>query len=449
MTIGSRSVEAIAHLGAPAAHLANKRYIRHFIFSRQWRFVYGALFVQRRQVKFLFLNVGHFLDHLFMLIFASVAALTLTTEWDMTYAELIPYATPAFVAFGVCALFAGWIADKWSREGMMMVFFIGIGVSSVLASMANSPVQIAFSLLLMGIFAAIYHPVGLAMVIQGRSKTGVPLAINGVFGNMGVACAALLTGFLIDTSGWRSAFIVPGILSILLGVLFVRFIRNEQQVKADAPQSAETEHKAEPAPIPRKILLQVFGVIFFTTAMGGLVFQSTTFSLPKVFDEQLTATATLIGWYSFLVFSLAALAQLVVGHLVDRYSIRLVFATIALLQAILFFVMMQASGPITVVIAVGFMLVVFGQIPINDVLVGRVTRSEWRSRAYALRYVVTFSVMASAVPLIAWIHGAWGFGRLFGLLAVSALLIFIAILFLPSSETITRNQHTLRKKPAG
>ena len=79
------------------------------------------------------------------------------------------------------------------------------------------------------------------------------------------------------------------------------------------------------------------------------------------------------------------------------------------------------------------MLVVFGQIPINDVLIGRVTRSEWRSRAYALRSVVSFSVMASTVPLIAWVHGAWGFAALFGLLSTAASLIFIAVLFLPQS----------------
>lgn len=159
--------------------------------------------MNRHKVRFLFLNLGHFLDHLFMLIFASVAALRLSTEWGMSYATLIPYATPGFVAFGICAIPAGWLADRWSREGMMVIFFIGIGASSILASMANNPLQIAVSLALVGLFAAIYHPVGLAMVIQGREKTGVPLAINGIFGNMGIAGAALLTGFFIDHSDDR------------------------------------------------------------------------------------------------------------------------------------------------------------------------------------------------------------------------------------------------------
>lgn len=393
--------------------------------------------MQRNQVKFLYLNLGHFLDHLFMLVFASVAALRLNSEWGMSYAELIPYATPGFIAFGVCAILAGWMADKWSREGMIVIFFIGIGASSLLAGMANNPLQIAICLTLIGIFAAIYHPVGLAMVVQGRARTGVPLAINGVFGNLGVASAALLTGFLIDSAGWRSAFYIPGVVSILLGFSYWLFVRNEPRTEGAATGGGGAGKTIETVVIPRTTLVRVFAIIFFTTAMGGLIFQSTTFALPKIFAERLVdfaGSATMVGWYAFLVFSLAAMAQLVIGYLVDNHSIRVVFATVALFQALFFYLMIHLDGLAALLVSIAFMFVVFGQIPINDVLVGRMARSEWRSRAYALRYVVTFSVMASAVPLIGWIHGNWGFARLFSLLAVVALLIFSATLLLPGSN---------------
>ncbi|MDH3378348.1 MAG: MFS transporter [Gammaproteobacteria bacterium] len=390
--------------------------------------------MRRSQLSFLFLNIGHFLDHFFLLVFATVAALRLSTEWGMSYAELIPYATPGFIAFGICAIPAGWLADKWSREGMMVIFFVGIGASSLFAGFADTPLQIGISLTLVGVFAAIYHPVGLAMVVQGRSKTGVPLAINGIFGNMGVASAALLTGLFIDTVGWRSAFLIPGTGAIILGLLYLAFVSTEQKI--DSAQRPSPSKHAEPG-AHRKTLLRVFAVIFITTAIGGLVFQSTTFTLPKVFEERLTdlaGTATLIGSYAFLVFTVAAFAQLVVGYLVDHHSIRTVFAWVAILQATFLGIMMQLTGVAALVVAIAFMLAVFGQIPINDVLVGRMAHSEWRSRAYALRYIITFSVMASAVPLIAWIHGSWGFSALFGVLAVAALLIFVAVLFVPRTQ---------------
>ena len=392
--------------------------------------------MKRSRLRFFFLNIGHFLDHFFVLIFAT-AALRLTTDWGLSYAELIPYATPGFVAFGVCAIPAGWLADRWSREGMMVVFFFGIGTCSILASMAGTPIEMAICLTLLGMFAAIYHPVGLAMVVQGLEKTGVPLAINGIFGNMGVASAALLTGFLVDASGWRSAFIVPGMVSIAVGALYLLFVRKGCTVPETV--SARTSKAAQPGALPKHMLFRIFGIILFTTAVGGLIFQSTTFALPKVFDERLTdiaGSATLVGSYAFLVFSVAALAQLVVGHLVDNYSVRTVLATVALLQALFFVLMTQLEGAAALLVATGFMLVVFGQIPINDVLVGRIAHSEWRSRAYALRYIVTFSVMASALPLIAWIHGAWGFGVLFSVLAFAASAIFVAALLLPGRERV-------------
>jgi len=395
--------------------------------------------LQRGQINFLYLNLGHFLDHLFMLIFASVAALRLTTEWGLSYAELVPYATPGFIAFGLCALLAGWIADKWSRPGMIAIFFIGIGASSMLAGLANSPLQIAASLTLIGIFAAIYHPVGLAMVVHERERTGIPLAVNGVFGNLGVASAALLTGFLIDTVGWRSAFFVPGLISILLGISYLVFIGREPPREtgvASRPAAAGAASATAREATPKRTLMRVFAIIFFTTAVGGLIFQSTTFALPKIFDErlgELAGSATEVGWYAFLVFSLAACAQLLIGFLVDRFSLRTVFAAVALLQALFLFVMTQLSGIAALLVAIAFMFAVFGQIPINDVLVGRMARSEWRSRAYALRYVVTFSVMASAVPLIGWVHGTWGFERLFQILALAAAAIFTATLLLPAA----------------
>jgi MFS family permease len=392
--------------------------------------------MNRERTNFLFLNVGHFLDHLFVLIFATAAALRLSHEWDMSYAQLIPYATPGFIAFGLCAIPAGWLADKWSREGMLVIFFIGIGAASILAALASTPLEIGAGLLLIGVFAAIYHPVGLAMVVHGREKTGIPLAINGVFGNMGVACAALLTGLMIDTAGWRAAFVLPGVVSIGIGLLYAWFVVSGRAHRADELRSGAAARKAAAGTLEldRATLKRVFLIVMFASAIGGLIFQSTTFALPKIFDERLAGmagSATSIGSYAFVVFALAAFAQLVVGYLVDHHSVRLVFATVAGTQAVLFAVMHQLTGVPALVVALGFMLVVFGQIPITDVLIGRITRSEWRARVYSLKYIINFSVSASALPLIAWLHSGWGFGALFAVLSVAAACIFTAVLALP------------------
>ena len=387
------------------------------------------------RVHFAFLNAGHFLDHFFMLVFATVAALALNKEWGLSYAELIPYATPGFIAFGLFALPSGWLADKWSRRGMLAVFFIGIGACSIMTALAQTPLQIGSALFAMGIFAAIYHPVGLPLVIEGREKTGMPIAINGVWGNLGVASAALITGFMIDNAGWREAFVWPGVLSIVIGLGYIWLIR-----QMPAPVIPAKKKGSSSSIYTGSSLVRIFAIIMLTTALGGVMFQSTTFALPKIFDERLDGlalSATLVGWYAFLVFSFAAIAQLIVGYLLDRHPARSVFLGVAALQAVFFALMPGLTDWLALIVAVAFMLAVFGQIPINDVLVGRLTSSEWRSRVFACRYIVTFSALAASIPMIAWIHANWGFDRLFMLLAVTGLCILILVLMLPRAMPAT------------
>ncbi len=387
---------------------------------------------------FLFLNLGHFLDHLFLLVFATAAALVLATEWGLSYSELIPYATPGLIAFGLFSLPAGWLADRWSREGMMVVFFIGIGLAAIATSMASSPVEMAAGLFVVGMFAAIYHPVGLSMIARGGKSMGMDIAVNGVWGNMGVGCAALLTGFLIDQTGWRTAFWLPGAFSVVLGLAY--FYSYKDRVPLRNAASASLARPSEVASDGtttaewRAMLIRVTMIIFFTTAVSSIIFQGTTFSLPKVFDERLQGiapTATMVGWLAFLVFGIASFAQVIVGKMLDRYGPRGVFAVVAVIQIVFFSLMPGLTDWSALAVSLGFMLGAFGQIPINDYMIGKMAKSELRASVYGARYIVSFAVWATVVPLIAWVHYNWGFDVLFYILAASAVAILCAVLLLP------------------
>ena len=400
----------------------------------------------RARIHFLFLNIGHFLDHLFTLIFATVAALALTREWGMSYAELVPYATPGFVAFGLFSLPAGWLSDRWSRYGMMSVFFIGIGLASIFTAFASTPFQIMLLLFFVGVLAAIYHPVGLAMVVESAkaSGTGQAIAINGVWGNLGVGSAALITGFLIDNGGWRAAFVLPGLVSIAIGIAYFIFSRPEMAAEqaekaakraaaaAAPPKAASPEQHADQR--LRQILLRLSIIIFCTAALSSIVFQSTTFALPKVLDERMggiAGSATVVGWLAFVVFAIASMAQLVVGRLLDTLGPRIVFMIVAAMQVLFFLLMPGLTDWTALAVALGFMLGAFGQIPINDYMIGRMARSEFRGAVYGARYVVSFVALAAALPLIAWVHGNWGFDALFRILAATAAVIFLFVSMIP------------------
>ena len=406
--------------------------------------------MNRDRFYFLLLNVGHFLDHLFTLIFATVAALALHREWGIGYAELLAYATPGFLSFGLFSLPAGWLADRWSRDGMMTVFFIGIGLASIATGFASTPLQIGIGLFAIGIFAAIYHPVGLAIVTMKWRNTGMRIAANGVWGNLGVACAALITGFLIDNGGWRMAFILPGVFSIGMGLAYMALRWDGIRAEHAAPKAPARQGSSGMSPSYRALLLRVSAIVFLTTAVSSIIFQSTTFALPKIFDERLQGlagqlsewaqsvsevgqadVATAVGALAFIVFAVASIAQLVVGVMLDRFGPRRVFMTVAAMQIVFFSTMPGLTDGLALAVAVGFMLGAFGQIPINDYMIGKMASGSYRARIYGVRYVVAFSVLAISLPLIAFVYDNWGFDTLFRILAAAALVILAAVAILP------------------
>jgi MFS family permease len=402
--------------------------------------------MNRDRTHFLFLNVGHFLDHLFTLIFATVAALALSREWGLGYADLLKYATPGFFAFGVFSYPAGWLADKWSREGMMVVFFVGIGLASVATGFAQTPLQVGIGLFAIGMFAAIYHPVGLAMVTQKWKNTGMRLAVNGVWGNLGVASAALISGYLIDNGGWRTAFIIPGGISIAVGLAYA--LARHREISAE--RAAVKPAGAAQAVDRSALLLRVSLIVFLTTAISSIIFQATTFALPKIFDERLQGlattaagwlqnhgpagkadVATMVGAFAFTVFAVASMAQLVVGGLLDRIGARPVFMGAAAIQLVFFSLMAGSHEGWALALALGFMLGAFGQIPINDFMIGKMASGTARARVYGVRYVVSFTALAAALPLISLVYERSGFDTLFYVLSAAAAVILALVSCLP------------------
>ncbi len=382
----------------------------------------------RDTLRILFLNIGHLYDHLFMLLFTTVV-IALEVEFGASYGTLLVFSTAGFVAFGAGAIVAGWLGDRWSRAGMMVVFFLGIGVVSILTGLAGTPLQIGIGLLGIGIFASIYHPCGIAMLVEGREKVGRLLGVNGLAGNMGVAAAGLVAGVLSDLISWRAAFIVPGIVSVLTGFAFIAFLRAEAQ----AGTLKKTE--AARAPIDRAVMIRVFAVIAVATSFGGIIFNATTVSMPKLMDEGFTSFAdgtTDVGILVAIIFAVAAFSQILVGHLIDKYPVKPIFVVVLTIQVPILFALMGLVELPMFFGALLLMCTVFGQIPIMDTLVARYTRNEWRSRIYAVKYVLALGIAASAVPLVAFLHGySSGFHLVFLVLGIAAAIITTAALALP------------------
>ncbi|HVL59283.1 MAG TPA: MFS transporter [Burkholderiaceae bacterium] len=376
----------------------------------------------------LLLNLAHLLDHFFLLIFPT-AVLAISQEWGRSFGELLPLSLPMIAIFGLGALPSGWLADRWSRRGMMGAFFFGIGSASVLAGLAQGPTQLMLALAAIGVFAAIYHPVGIAMLTIGTPRLGWTLGVNGVWGNIGLGVAALVTGVIVQFHGWRAAFILPGLLTIAIGFIYLYSSRGAT--------NAASGRKPASVTVPRELMMRVVIVFLVAVVCNGVLFHATTISMPKLFDERLAglmigqAGLGAIGAVIAVIYLIAAMAQLAVGALIDRTPLRRTLIGVIALQPVLLAAAAWSSGWTLVAVALGVMFFVFGQIPINDAMVARYTSDRYRSRAYGLRYVASFMGSASAVTIVSVLHTAGGFSSVFVALSIVAAIALVAAVMLP------------------
>jgi MFS family permease len=372
-----------------------------------------------------FINIGHAIDHMFMLIFPT-AVLGMQADFARPYGELIALALGGFIAFGAGSVPAGWLGDRWSRRNMLAIFFLGIGIATIATGFAGTIWQLAAGLAVIGLFASIYHPVGTAMLVSHAARVGREIGVNGVWGNLGVAFAALVTGAVTQWVGWRWAFILPGAIAIGTGAAFLALVPAEANLaKGNAARDIR---------LPRAVIIRAFAVLALVTLAGGIVFNATTVAFPKVIDErlpQLAGSTFGVGLLVCVVYVVGAMSQLVMGRLIDRHPLKVGFMAVALFQGPLLLATAYVGGWAMIAVAACLIFSLFGQITFNDGMVARYADPAWRARVFALRYLLSFGVSAAAIPLVAFMHEHGGFKLLFEILAVFGLLVLLGAIFFP------------------
>jgi MFS family permease len=375
---------------------------------------------KRRSIAFL--NLAHAIDHFVLLIFPSVV-IGLEVVFERPYAEMIALSTAAFVAFGAFSLPAGWLADRWSRRNMMALFYFGCGVSLAGAAVAPTPLMLAVAMAVLGMFAAIYHPVGMAMLIDISKARPRTLAFNGVCGNLGVTLAAGISTTLASWLSWRAAFLVPAVICIATGCAYLALVADDRHHHAGKRSTT-----ANVTLSPRAAMV-MFGSYVVISLAGGLTFNTAMIALPKLLDERAGEGVTLImvGWLATGIFLCGALAQLAVGRLMERFPPHLLFAAVVTVQFIGIAWAGYATGPALIMaLAVSF-AAIYAQVTVGDIVIARYIADAWRGRVFAVRYFLTFIASGIAVQLIAQLYGRGGFDLLLAAIAVTAFLVLLGV----------------------
>jgi len=383
-----------------------------------------------------FVNAAHFLDHYVMLILPT-AVLGMGADFGASYGTLMGVAFLGALVYGIGSLPVGWAADRFAKRHLLTLFLATAGVATAATALAATPAALMLGLAAIGATAAIYHPVGGALLAENAGqRIGRVVGVNGVCGNAGVACAPLLTGALTDAVGWRWAFVVPGLACLALAAL--------HHWRAPPAHSGGGGRRATTAaPIPLAVARRAFAITLVAQVAGGLVFAALPLLLPKLLDERVAWAAgneTLIGVLAFLVTMFGATAQLLIGYRIDRLELKRVYLPLGLLLAPALGLLSISSGLGAVLCAAAAIFAIFGQVTANETMVARYVAPAWRARAYAVRYFVSFLAGSTAPRVIGDLH------NLTGAITASVVVLFgcglvmlgCAILFPLRREEVAR-----------
>jgi MFS family permease len=380
----------------------------------------------------LLLNIAHGIDHMFLLIFATAVGSIAVDFGYANWEDLMPYAVGAFALFGLGALPAGRLGDLWGRRAMMIIFFFGMGVAAVLTSLTQNAWQLAAGLTLIGAFAAIYHPVGIPMLVQNVRNPGAIIGINGLAGNLGIAVAALVTGLLIKWIGWRAAFAVPGLISIACGIVFA--LKCPPETEAPSKRKGKAKVVLTPA-----MLVRAFTVMTAAAVAGSLLFNFTTNGNSQLLFEGFRGVLedpAVLGAMLALIYTIASFAQIVVGRLIDRVPFKPLQLWMSLAQVPLLILAAYAESWGLFVVLLLVMIFIFGSIPFTDAMIVRYVDDRLRSRVAGMRLTVAFGISSLAVWMLGPMVKGMGFATLLWIMAGVAAVRAAVVLLLPDERDV-------------
>ena len=379
--------------------------------------------------------LGHLLMHMFA-AFYFVIVLAIEDDWKLSYDELLNLWFLGSLLVGLGALPAGWISDRWSRSGMIAIMFIGLGISSLLCGLSGNKVSLFISLSLLGLFCAIYHPAGISWVVNTSKETGKALGFNNIFGGVGIGLGAFFAGVLIEQFNWQAAFMLPGLISLVVGLSLTYHLKSG---KISLKNISSEQFKDNPE---KNQMLKIAIIMLLSITCLSFVYQILQTSLPKAIDIRLTDSLDLstsdIGYIVAAIYIVSGLMNYVGGILTDKYSEKVIYSIGIVSQGFLLLLIVSLSN--YWLIAISLAIVAFNSsiLPAENLLLAKFSPEKYQSLVYGIKFIVSFTVGPIALIMISRSYDLPGeFGVLYLAFGFVMIIMFLIVLTLPVKKVIT------------
>ncbi|MBW1797509.1 MAG: MFS transporter [Deltaproteobacteria bacterium] len=394
---------------------------------------------------------GHFMSHFNMLVFPAVV-LPLAGRLNMDIAQVLGISFWMYLLFGLTALPWGMAADRWGAKPFMLLFYLGAGISGLFAAFwIDAPVGLAVCLAAIGLFSGIYHPTGLGLISKELERVSLGLGYNGMFGNLGLATAPILTGIVNWLWGPQAVYLVLGGLNLVGLALMIAFPLTQSR-RAKGATSGEGNG-----------LLGAFLILLVAMMLGGIAYRGSTVILPAYFEIKnqgiFQALSTFVGFelssnlvataVTSLVFLVGTVGQYTGGRVAERFEPRFCYLAFHAVTVPAVFLMAIVWDLPLVALALVYFFFLLGMQPIENTLVARFTPKRFHHSAFGTKFVLTFGVGALAVKMVGAIKMTWGIEAVFPALGmVSLALVGVIVLLIRKTSPIlaTSTEKTLTGK---
>ena len=386
---------------------------------------------QPRLITF-YAATGHLMMHMFA-AFYFVIVLAIEDDWNFSYDELINLWLLGSLLVGLGSIPAGWLSDRWSRSGMLVIMFIGLGVSSILCGLSNNKFSLMINLSALGLFCSIYHPAGISWVVNTSKETGKALGFNNIFGGVGIGLGAFSSGLIIDMYNWNYAFIFPGVISIIIGIsLFLHIYQGKISFKNIISDKFNDNPE-------QNQLLKIAIIMLISITCMSFVYQILQSSLPKVIDirlaERLDFGASQIGLIVSFIYIVSGLMNYIGGILADKYPEKNIYLIGILGQGILLFFIFSLSNYFLIIISLFIVAFNSSILPAENLLLAYFSPQKHQSLVYGIKFIVSFAIAPIALFLISTSYETTKeFSYLYLSSGILMLILFFIVFTLPSTQ---------------
>ena len=386
---------------------------------------------QPRLITF-YAATGHLMMHMFA-AFYFVIVLAIEDDWNFSYDELINLWLLGSLLVGLGSIPAGWLSDRWSRSGMLVIMFIGLGISSILCGLSNNKFSLMINLSALGLFCSIYHPAGISWVVNTSKETGKALGFNNIFGGVGIGLGAFSSGLIIDLYNWNYAFIFPGAISIIIGIgLFLHIYQGKISFKNIISDKFNDNPE-------QNQLLKIAIIMLISITCMSFVYQILQSSLPKVIDirlaERLDFGASQIGLIVSFIYIVSGLMNYIGGILADKYPEKNIYLIGILGQGILLFFIFSLSNYFLIIISLFIVAFNSSILPAENLLLAYFSPQKHQSLVYGIKFIVSFAIAPIALFLISTSYEITKeFSYLYLSSGILMLILFFVVFTLPSTQ---------------